>query len=85
MDNRLEINGIEFELRPSSKRKRIAVGMEHSGTCFIAYPLSLSQEKIKLTIGKDINKIVDENTNYLEKLNRINQTVEQEINKLLNR
>lgn len=34
---------------------------------------------------KDINKIVDENTNYLEQLNRINQTVEVEINRLLNR
>ena len=34
---------------------------------------------------KDINKIVDENTNYLEKLNRINLIVESEINKLLNR
>ena len=34
---------------------------------------------------KDINKIVDENTYYLERLNRINQTVEEEINRLLNR
>ena len=34
---------------------------------------------------KDINKIVDENTEYLERLNRINQTVEIEINRLLNR
>ena len=34
---------------------------------------------------KDINKIVDENTEYLERLNRINQTVEAEINRLLNR
>lgn len=34
---------------------------------------------------KDINKIVDENTDYLERLNRINQTVETEINKLLNK
>ena len=34
---------------------------------------------------KDINKIVDENTKYLERLNTINQTVEIEINRLLNR
>ena len=34
---------------------------------------------------KDINKIVDENTRLLEDLNRINETVEEEINKLLNR
>ena len=34
---------------------------------------------------KDINKIVDENTELLEELNRINTTVEEEINKLLNR
>ena len=34
---------------------------------------------------KDINKIVDENTELLEELNRINSTVEEEINKLLNR
>lgn len=34
---------------------------------------------------KDINKIVDENTEYLERLNSINQIVEAEINKLLNR
>ena len=34
---------------------------------------------------KDINKIVDENTKLLEGLNRINETVEEEINKLLNR
>lgn len=34
---------------------------------------------------KDINKIVDENTKYLEKLNRINQTVENEVNKFLNK
>ena len=34
---------------------------------------------------KDINKIVDENTKYLERLNRINEIVELEINKLLNK
>ena len=34
---------------------------------------------------KDINKIVDENTGYLERLNYINEKVEKEINKLLNR
>lgn len=34
---------------------------------------------------KDINKIVDENTGYLERLNHINEKVEKEINKLLNR
>ena len=34
---------------------------------------------------QDINKIVDENTSYLNDLNRINQTVEREINILLNR
>ncbi len=34
---------------------------------------------------RDINKIVDENTNYLHELNRINERVEREINILLNR
>ena len=34
---------------------------------------------------KDINKIVDENTKYLDMLNYINSNVEKEINKLLNR
>jgi len=34
---------------------------------------------------KDINKIVDENTAYLEQLNRINKIVETEINKLMNK
>lgn len=34
---------------------------------------------------KSINKIVDENTKYLKKLNIINENVEREINKLLNR
>jgi len=34
---------------------------------------------------KDINKIVDENTRYLKRLNSINNIVEQEINILLNR
>ena len=34
---------------------------------------------------KDINKIVDENTNYLKRLNIINEKVEKEINKLINR
>ena len=33
----------------------------------------------------DINKIVDENTHFLEELNYINDRVENEINKLLNR
>ena len=39
----------------------------------------------KTNIIKDINKIVDENTMYLERLNIINMTVQREINKLLNR
>ena len=34
---------------------------------------------------RDINKIVDENTMYLKKLNSINEIVEQEINMLLNK
>lgn len=34
---------------------------------------------------RDINKIVDENTNYLNELNRLNEQVEKEINILLNR
>ena len=34
---------------------------------------------------RDINKIVDENTEYLQELNRINEKVEREINILLNR
>ena len=34
---------------------------------------------------KDINKIVDDNTEYLEQLNRINKVVETEINKLMNK
>ena len=34
---------------------------------------------------KDINKIVDENTNYLNRLNTLNMRVEQEINILLNK
>ncbi len=39
----------------------------------------------KTHVIKDINKIVDENTYYLERLNHINEKVEKEINKLLNR
>ena len=46
---------------------------------FSLYELDKSEEI------KDINKIVDQNTRLLEGLNRINETVEQEINKLLNR
>ena len=46
---------------------------------FSLYELSKSKEI------KDINRIVDENTRLLEDLNRINETVEEEINKLLNR
>ena len=34
---------------------------------------------------RDINKIVDENTRYLKRLNSINEIVEQEINILLNK
>lgn len=34
---------------------------------------------------KDINKIVDQNTRYLQRLNTLNQQVETQINKLLNR
>ena len=33
---------------------------------------------------KDINKIVDENTKYLEKINIINERIERRINRLLN-
>ena len=36
-------------------------------------------------ISHDINKIVDQNTRLLNRLNSINETVELEINKLLNR
>ncbi len=38
----------------------------------------------KKSNGFDINKIVDENTEYLKNLNRLNEVVEQEINKLFN-
>ena len=34
---------------------------------------------------RDINKIVDENTRYLDRLNSINERVEKEINRLLNK
>ena len=34
---------------------------------------------------QDINKIVDENTDYLKRLNAINERVEREINRLLNK
>lgn len=40
---------------------------------------------MKKELFNDINKIVDENTMYLERLNIINMTVQREINKLLNR
>ena len=46
---------------------------------FSLYELDKSEEI------KDINKIVDQNTQLLNDLNRINDTVEEEINKLLNR
>jgi len=76
--NKLEINSIEFELRPSSRRKKIAVGMEHSGTCFISYPMSLSQEKLKYVLGKDINKIIDDLKIKLSKINQYNYSEGEE-------
>lgn len=42
-------------------------------------------EKEEIDINKKINKIVDENTNYIKQLIRINDTIEQEINTLLNK
>jgi len=39
----------------------------------------------KIDDVKNINEIVDENTKLIEKLSRINQDIEQEINNLINR
>ena len=62
-----------------SKTNRKEILDNNSRIGFSLYELDKNDEI------KDINKIVDENTELLEELNRINSTVEEEINKLLNR
>lgn len=46
--------------------------------------LKLYQEKVKFE-KKDINKIVDENTRLIKKIELINKRVEEEINKIINK
>ena len=77
---------IDSIIKNNRKQKDVLIKITHQtlkeNNLRIGFKLYQLENNAKL---KDINKIVDENTRYLEKLNRINEKVEREINILLNR
>ena len=81
-----DINDIHKVIDNNRKQKGILTKIKHSdlieNNFRIGFNLYELEKKDEI---KDINSIVDENTNYLNELNLLNQYVEKEIDILLNR
>ena len=85
-DNIKDKNKLLEIINNNRKQKNILIKVKTQDIRDNNYRIGFNLYQIEKTNKiKDINKIVDENTKYLEQLNRINQTVEIQINKLLNR
>ena len=86
VDNIKDKNKIINIIKNNRKLKNILIKITYQDIRNNNYRIGFNLYQLEKTNKvKDINKIVDDNTKYLEKLNKINQIVEIEINKLLNR
>lgn len=86
IDNIKDKNKILNIIKNNRKQKDILIKITYQDIRNNNYRIGFNLYQLEKTNKvKDINKIVDDNTKYLEKLNKINQIVEIEINKLLNR
>ena len=73
-------------IKNNKKQKDILVKVSHNDLVENNLRIGFNLYQLeKECIIKDINKIVDENTKFLKRLNDINEIVEREINKLLNK
>ena len=81
-----DMNDIHKVIDNNRKQKGVLVKIKHSdlkeNNFRIGFNLYELEKKDEI---KDINSIVDENTEYLKELNLINDSVEREIDMLLNR
>ena len=73
-------------IRNNRKKKDVLIKIKTEDLIDNNYRIGFRLYQLEKTSKiKDINKIVDDNTKYLNKLNDINHQIEREINKLLNR
>ena len=80
------IKDIQKVIKNNRKQKDVLIKVTHKELIENNYRIGFNLYQLEKTSKIiDINKIVDENTRYLKKLNSINEQVEREINKLLNR
>lgn len=85
-DKMKDKNKIRTIIKNNRKQKDILIKIKVKDMRENNYRIGFNLYRLEKTnIIKDINKIVDENTYYLDRLNVININVQKEINKLLNR
>jgi len=85
-DNIKDKNKLPSIIKNNKKQKNILLKITTNDIRENNYRIGFNLYQLEKTSKiKDINKIVDQNTKYLQRLNTLNQQVETQINKLLNR
>ena len=85
-DNIKDKNKLPSIIKNNKKQKNILLKVTTNDIRENNYRIGFNLYQLEKTSKiKDINKIVDQNTKYLQRLNTLNQQVETQINKLLNR
>ena len=83
--NNLNKDEIENIIIKNRKQKDVLVKTNYDELSKNGYRIGFNLYQKKIDDNEiDINKIVDENTNYLEELNKINEIVERETNEIFN-